>query len=216
MNRVIAFDLDGTLTESDRHLLAAYHATLDAMHRPQMSDEQLKQMIGGTADINRQIVLPGEPDEVYDEYRAICLENSIKYARERARAYPGIREALLRLLDEGYITVLCSNGHADYTAPVLAATGLSDCISRIQPPRPHTTKIDLLSDIIKEYDSAHSTVMVGDRCYDAQAALENNVPFIGCLYGMFPDEIREANAQAQISAASELISAVHRLLPAAG
>ena len=54
--------------------------------------------------------------------------------------------------------------------------------------------------------------MVGDRHFDAEAAQNNNVPFIGCRYGLFPNEIAESHADAVINSPSELLEAVNRLL----
>lgn len=213
MERIIALDLDGTLTISNLHLLPAYRQALQEMGREPEPEEKLLRMIGGTHMDNQNLLMPGEPEENYTQFSAIVQRLSAQIVKEHGRAYPGMREALSKLREEGYLTVLCSNGRPEYTRPVLEATGLSDCISHIHAARPGTTKAELLGDIIAHFQSQQSTVMVGDRCFDARAALANNVPFIGCLYGLFPQEVRDSSPQVMIHDAYELVEAVHRLIP---
>ena len=52
-------------------------------------------------------------------------------------------------------------------------------------------------------------VMVGDRHFDRTAARENGVPFVGCLYGLFPAEV--TGADAEVKSAGELPEAIERL-----
>ena len=57
MEKLIAFDLDGTLSRSDLFLLPAYRMALTKMGRPVLSDEVLLTMIGGTTLDNAQIMV---------------------------------------------------------------------------------------------------------------------------------------------------------------
>ncbi len=69
-------------------------------------------------------------------------------------------------------------------------------------------KSQLLARILNSFDTTCG-VMVGDRHFDKTAARDNRIPFIGCGYGIYPDEVKDADVVLQN--ASELPAAVDRL-----
>ena len=70
MEKLIAFDLDGTLSRSDLFLLPAYRMALTKMGRPVLSDEVLLTMIGGTTLDNAQIISAGDMEDygIFNNY----------------------------------------------------------------------------------------------------------------------------------------------------
>ena len=212
MNQVVAFDLDGTLVNSALHLLPAYHEGLARINHADLPDEILLQCIGGSQQDNHALVMPEASLETYREYEQIIAECAHKYAKERGQCYPHMQESLDALRAQGYLTVLCSNGTPEYALPLLAILGLSDHMDGIQKVITERNKTEVLAALIGDYDCSGHVVMVGDRHFDAEAARNNNVPFIGCRYGLFPNEIAESHADAVINSPSELLEAVNRLL----
>ena len=208
MEKVVAFDLDGTLSESDLFLIPSYKAALCERGLPVLSDERLKLLIGCTIENARAIVMPDRPMEEYLEYSRAVGRHVQDFVRQ-GRPYPGIPESLAKLRTRGYKVALCSNGESHYVYQVLDSLGLTQYFDFVQHVVLGCDKSDLLRRVIEKFAPA-KVVMVGDRVYDVEAARNNAVPVIGCLYGLYPDEVRDADVR--ITAADQLPEAVEMLL----
>lgn len=212
MNKVVAFDLDGTLVNSVLHLLPAYHESLEKMGRAALPDETLRQCIGGAQMDNYRLVMPDVDWDTYQRYELLVAENAAKYAKMYGQCYPHIKEALDALRARGYLTVLCSNGGVEYVLPLLELLGLRPHLDHIQAIKTERNKTELLASLIRDFDCAGHAALVGDRHFDAEAARNNGIPFIGCRYGLFPEEIDAASPEAVLDDPLDLPAAAQRLL----
>lgn len=212
MNKVIAFDLDGTLVNSALHLMPAYKASLLRMNRTLPPDEVLLQCIGGSQDDNHALLMPECSRETFLTYERLVAESAAEFAKTRGQCYPHIKEALDLLRKRGYLTVLCSNGTREYVVPLLDVLGLTDHLHAIQKIKDERNKTQLLASLIRDFDCVANVALVGDRHFDAEAARNNGVPFIGCLYGLFPKEIEAALPEAVLRDPLELPEVAERLL----
>lgn len=68
MKKLAAFDLDGTLSQSDRFLLPAYRKGAYAYRRDPLPDSLLMTLIGGTAADNARVISPDGSMETYEEF----------------------------------------------------------------------------------------------------------------------------------------------------
>lgn len=68
MKKLAAFDLDGTLSQSDRFLLPAYRKALALTGRDPLPDSLLLTLIGGTAADNARVISPDGSMETYEEF----------------------------------------------------------------------------------------------------------------------------------------------------
>lgn len=212
MNKIVAFDLDGTLSRSDRFIVPAYRQKRAEMGYHPLPDETIKELIGGTLEGNYSLLLP---DKSYEEYCRYSHESGIiakRLAMEQGteNCYPHLPQALQELVESGYRPVLCTNGGADYGELILQAIGIRKFFGEIPRKRePNWTKVEKLAYIL-EWTKADAAVMVGDRHFDQEAAKGNGVPFIGCRYGLFPQEV--VHADVVINDPIELPDAVNRLI----
>lgn len=212
MNKVVAFDMDGTLVNSVKHLLPAYRESLAEIHHAPVPYEKMLQCIGGTMEDNRQLIMPESTIEEFYQYEMLVAKNATKYAKTHGECYPHIPESLKMLRQSGYITVLCSNGTREYVLPLLETLQLTKYLDHVQEITVEKNKTHLLASIVRDFDCAENIVLVGDRHFDAEAARNNGVPFIGCKYGLFPKEIDAARPEAILNDPLELLDAVKRLL----
>lgn len=102
MTKLAAFDLDGTLSQSDRFLLPAYRKALALTGRDPLPDSLLLTLIGGTAADNARVISPDGSMETYEEFnfhvvQAIPGDDSRSGARLSGggREPPGTPEARL-------------------------------------------------------------------------------------------------------------------------
>lgn len=212
MIQAVLFDLDGTLVQSDRFVLPAYRQAFADFGLPETPDEVLIQSIGGTYDENHQRTMPGRSCEEYDAYAARVYELVQTRFFSEVCAYPGIQQALARLREKGYVTALCTNASAFYYLPILQQAGLANSFDHLIEHEKGQDKVALAKMILQRLH-AERAVMVGDRCYDAEAARASGMGFIGCRYGLFPAEIDAAKPEAVLDRPDELVAAVERVMP---
>lgn len=208
MKKLAAFDLDGTLSQSDRFLLPAYRKALTLTGRDPLPDSLLMTLIGGTAADNARVISPDGSMETYEEFNFHVVQAIRGTIPGLARAYPGVEESLRELRRLGYKIYLCSNARREYTDLVLGQIGLLPLFDGTPEGRDGWDKPQLLAHIL-ETERPGAAVMVGDRHFDRTAARENGVPFVGCLYGLFPTEV--TGADAEVKSAGELPEAIERL-----
>ncbi len=94
--RVVLFDIDGTLLDTERFILGAYHSALDALDLPVPSDEVLRRMTGDPLD------------QIYDGFAGARAAEAIELHRafqsehiELARPFPRAYDVLQRLREAG-------------------------------------------------------------------------------------------------------------------
>ena len=190
MIRLVAFDLDGTLSQSDRFLPQSYRQAAQRLGAAQPPEVTLRNMIGGSYQDNLQQMEPYVKPEQFD----LFCQYTREFATELSRgcAYPGIGDCLEELKQMGCLPVLCSNGLSDYVEGVLRAEGLRGHFGQLLYGQRGWDKTQVLAYLIGAYH-ADQAVMVGDRHFDLEAARGNGVPFVGCGYGLFPLEIQTAD-----------------------
>lgn len=209
MNQVVAFDLDGTLSQSEHFLLPSYREALLIMGITPAPDEVLKNMIGGTLEDNIKIAMPGHPMEEFLVYINHVHRLAAQYAVQYGVCYPGVAQSLEQLRAQGYKIALCSNGTEDYITHILDILKIRQYFDFIQHIVVGCNKSQLLTRILEHFET-REVVMVGDRHFDQTAARNNGVPFIGCAYGLYPEEIRAADIV--LESAYQLPDAVKSLL----
>ncbi len=190
MIRLIAFDLDGTLSQSDRFLIRSYRQASERLGAKQPPEGTLRNMIGGSYIDNRTLMEPYIKPEQFDLFSQYTREFAVKLSE--GCAYPGIVDCLEELKGMGCLPVLCSNGLSDYVEGVLQSEGLRDHFGQLLYGQKSWDKTQVLSYLMDAYH-ADQAVMVGDRHFDLEAARGNKIPFIGCAYGLFPEEIQTAD-----------------------
>ena len=211
MTKAVLFDLDGTLVRSDLFSIPAYRIARAEYGIGAMSEMEEKQEIGGTAEENWQRAMPERPFADYQAYSARIRDLIFERFWEEIKAYDGMAEALGELQARGYRTILCSNGSPDYCVKILEQAGLRAQMDELAERLAGADKVGLVRSVLEQQAPVRA-VMVGDRRHDAQAARGNGIPFIGCRYGLFPEEIDAAQPDAVLTHASQLVQAVERLL----
>jgi phosphoglycolate phosphatase len=215
--RTLAFDLDGTLTDSVPDIAAAVNRTLAVRNLPALPEAEIALMVGDGLHplIERAFAAVGStPDAgAAAEYLA---DYESKVAVD-TRLYPGVEDALDRLAADGWTLAVCTNKPERAARLLLEALGVAGRFAAIgggdsfaaHKPDP----IHLRGTIEAAGGSTERALMVGDHHNDVRAASGCGVPaiFAGWGYG------RPGMEQGAVAVAKDwpsLVTLAGELLPA--
>jgi phosphoglycolate phosphatase len=187
--RVLAFDLDGTLTDSVPDIAAAVNRTLAARGLPALPEPEIAAMVGDGLMplIQRAFAAVGAvPDgAAAREY----LEDYESKVAVDTRLYPGVSDALDALRADGWTLAVCTNKPERAARLLLDALGVAEKFAAIgggdsfaaHKPDP----LHLRSTIEAAGGSTERALMVGDHHNDVRAATGCGVRaiFAGWGYG---------------------------------
>lgn len=191
-NKLVVFDLDGTLNKTDLYAVPAHQKALAEYG---VFDRTADDIIAtfGARGMDTVISLAGVSNEEDGrKYLQLVGKYEQEFIKTNSGEYEGVTQMLTYLKEHGYITAVCSNASERYIRMVLDALHLTDLIDHVQPLLPDMTKDDTLRILIQTV-KPQKAVMVGDRIFDKLAAHHNGLPFIGCLYGFEQSEVADAD-----------------------
>ena len=186
IQRLIVFDLDGTLVDSRRDLADAANALIREGGGVPQSEEAIGRMVGdgAAALIRRALVAAGL--QVGESSLPRFLELYDERLLRTTRPYPGIIEALTAIRGWGPLAVL-TNKPLGHTEKILAALDLAPFFGVvIGGDGPFERKPDPagLRHLMTVHGAgAHQTVLVGDSHVDAATAHAAGVAFCLARYG---------------------------------
>lgn len=189
MQPTAVFDLDGTLVDSAPDLHAALDRLIAAHGLPGFARDEVVAMIGDGAKVlvERALLARGLPfqQQVLESF----LEDYGAHAAVETAPFPGIRETLQSLIQDGWRLAVCTNKPVAPAIALLRELGLADCFATIgggdsYPTRkPHPDH--LLATLRDAGGRAEDAVMIGDHHNDMAAAKAAGVRaiFVGWGYG---------------------------------
>jgi phosphoglycolate phosphatase len=202
------FDLDGTLIDSEHGITACVKHALARLDVPAPSHAELRRWIGPPLRHSFALLLGHDAERI---------EAAVEYYHERFNTlgwqehdiYPGIEALIERLLAAGHkLAVVTSKPHR-HAAPIIARLPFGEAFLRLygpHPDSPHSEKASMIAEALVDFDCAPAdAVMIGDRHFDIDGAVANQVRGIGVLWG-FGDrgELEQAGAHAIAATPDEL------------
>lgn len=203
--RGVLFDLDGTLLDTERLLLASFRYTMRAVLNEIIPDERLMAKVGQPLntqmwDFTNDAAVHEELCRTYREYNAQVHDDLI-------RIFPGTVDALVELRRMGYPLGVVTSKRRAPALQGLAAFGLQDsfdCLigsddwaSHKPDPGPVLHGCDLLGLRSSE------CVYVGDSPFDMLAGNGAGCKTVAALWGMFPESVLRAESPDCICASIE-------------
>ena len=193
MNKLVIFDLDGTLLNTIADLAAGVNHTLAAHDLPQHTIDEYTLMVGNGMRKLVMRALPGElaaDDAFVDSILAEFLNYYADHIDVHTKPYPGIPELISTLSAQGYRLAVASNkiqAGAEKLIqeffpgiPFVAVMGNSP----LYPLKPDAAVVEYIMDKAGT-DRAH-TVMIGDSGTDIQTARNAGIPVIAVSWGFRP------------------------------
>ncbi len=192
--RLVIFDVDGTLVDSQRDILAAMSATFAEIGRPMPARATVLGGVGLSLP-ETMLRLAGDADaatrtrmiELYcAAYNGLRADNG----PDSSPFYPGAREALLRLSQAPDTLLAVATGKSRRGLDrLIEAHRLEGIFASRQtaddhPSKPHPAM--LLAALSETGVPARRAVMIGDTSYDMDMARAAGIASIGVSWGYHP------------------------------
>ena len=202
------FDLDGTLIDSEHGITACVKHALERLRVAIPTSEELRRWIGPPLRHSFAPLLGHDPARVEAAVGHYHERFDVHGWREHT-VYPGIEPLIGRLLDAGHQLAIVTGKPHKHAAPILAQLPFGQAFLRIYGPDPssaHSEKADMIAAAMVDFGAApRDTVMVGDRHFDIEGAVANQVRGIGVLWGFGTrSELEQAGADAIAATPEEL------------
>jgi HAD superfamily hydrolase (TIGR01509 family) len=185
----MVFDMDGTLTNTNRLIFDSFNHIAEAYRGGRMADHEIAALFGPPEEgALRAIVPDGHLDEAMRRYLSFYRGHH----RALASVYAGIPELLNELYDRGVDLALFTGKGRHTTAISLEILGLTKFFRKVVTGNDvvrHKPSGEGITSILAEFGvSPHRTLMVGDSVADILAAREAGVPVASVLWDSYGKE----------------------------
>lgn len=203
----ILFDLDGTIVKSERGIFNSIRHALKDYNMENISDEELLPFIGPPLvdSFEKELGFKGDSImEVVNKYRV----HYSKIGLFENDLYQGIVE-LLHSLEKDCRLFVVTTKPQPFAEKILAHYNLDKVFEKIYGPTfdgKFNDKRELLEHaLLDSHIEASESLMIGDRFYDIEAAVANDVDALGVLYGYGDkEELMESGAITVVSTPKEI------------
>lgn len=184
MRKSILFDLDGTLTDSGEGIINCGIYALEYFGLPIPSREEMRVMVGPPLHDSfiRFGVKPEDADLAVEKYR----ERYIPIGKYENSPYPGVRELLEKLFQEGHRLYVATSKPEAMSVDILNHFDLAKYFTRIcgaSMDTSRSTKDTVIAYLLDECGAQENAVMVGDTAFDVLGAKQHGIPTIGVSWG---------------------------------
>ena len=198
MFKIVAFDLDGTITDSGPGIMNAIRYAVKKRGLPDVPEEVLRSFIGPPLKEQFRSVFG-----LSDEEGTIMVATYREYYGEKGifenRVYDGVPEVFQKLQEAGVRILMATSKPEKYAKQIAEHFGFAkyfDFIGGACMDGRRTDKHDVIEYVIDSCKVCReNTVMIGDRRHDMIGASKAGIRSIGALYGYGSrDELEKAGA----------------------
>jgi len=184
---VLIFDWDGTLMDSEAHIVACLEVAMREVGVEPRPADELKQVIGLGLYEALAALMPEESATLHQQateaYRRFFLSGDAT----PSELFPGVEAALQQLFEEGFQLAIATGKSRRGLDKVMRQTQLASLFSLSRCAdetfsKPHP---QMLEEILTNLDvPAHRALMVGDTEFDLQMAANIGMPSLAVNYGV--------------------------------
>ncbi|MBL4838224.1 MAG: HAD-IA family hydrolase [Kordiimonadaceae bacterium] len=201
--KLVIFDCDGTLVDSQHIIMDAMRETFAANGVAHVSDAAVRSTVGLSLDEAIKLLVPqGTPDhiaELVEAYKSTFYRLRVEQDSGPDPLYEGTREALTALDKAGYLLGVATGNSRRGLDRILKEHDLADMFVTLQtadghPSKPHPSMV--LKAVAEAGSTVENTVMVGDTSYDMLMGCKAGAHSLGVNWGYHAvDELLEAGAK---------------------
>lgn len=182
--KAIFFDLDGTLTDSGEGIMNCAELALRHFGLPIPAREKMRVFVGPPLD--QTFIKFGVPAQKAQEAIEVFRSRYRTVGKFENFPYPGIREALQTLKEQGHRLFVATSKPEVLANEVLGHFELAEFFEQIagatlDGSRSH--KADVITYLLGLTGDVGQTVMVGDTAFDVTGAAAHGIPTIGVAWG---------------------------------
>lgn len=186
MFKLLIFDWDGTLMDSQARIVLSFQTAIHELDLPSRSPAQIRYIIGlGLEEAVRRLL----PEVSPQQHLALaeCYRTHFFNTPLATPLFPGVTTTLQRLYQAGYWLAVATGKSRRGLNQALLETGLKDlfhstrcCEETSSKPHPQ-----MLHEIMDELGvTSQDSVMIGDTEYDLQMAHHAKMAAIAVSYGV--------------------------------
>ena len=201
----VLFDLDGTLTRSEKGITRSALYACEKLGFTGHTEEEFKVFIGPPLfDSFRKVV--GMSDEQAEQALSYYRErfSTIGYAENEV--YAGIPTLMRSLKKNGAKIAIATAKPQAFAEKIAKKFGFAPYLDALVGPgfdNKHSSKKSIVGRAIEQLGGV--PVMVGDRCFDVDGGKENGIDTIGVTYGYGTrEELENAGATHVVDTVDEL------------
>ncbi|MFV2060661.1 MAG: HAD family hydrolase [Gammaproteobacteria bacterium] len=191
MYKLIIFDWDGTLMDSEAKIVSCLRSTIEHLKIEQREDLLLKDIIGlGLTEAILKLYPDFTEQQIQlfiDEYRDQFLEKDTT----PSKLFEGVIEMLTGLKQKGLLLAIATGKGRNGLNRILKKTQLQDVFECSRCADETVSKPDpqMLTEILTELNiSAQHSLMIGDTAYDLEMANNIGMKSIAITHGVHSRE----------------------------
>ena len=188
---VCIFDWDGTLVNSEKHIVESLSYAAECMKLPKLAYAQLKDIIGLSMPKALAILYPGLSDADIETMRGHYGEHFFSVPQDATTVFDHVVETLSRLQDAGVRLAVATGKSRHGLDKALVSTGLKAFFEIERCADETRSKPDplMLSEISAHFKLPPSAMlMIGDTEYDLEMASRYSMDSLGVSYGVHDRE----------------------------
>lgn len=215
----IVFDLDGTLVDTSRDIVATLNAVLATEGMPEMPFDTALAMVGSGSRVLLQSAFAAGGEALIPERLDRLVADFLAYYDahivDASVPYPGVDTALDGMAADGWMLAVCTNKYEAPARKLLDLLGLGPRFAAItgqdtfgfSKPDPR----HLIETILLAGGDPADAIMVGDSRTDIDTARAAGIPVVAVTFGYSPTPVTELGATAVIGHFDELAKAVEAI-----
>lgn len=213
--KTILFDLDGTLVDSFPGIRESFIHTLEVMGWDIPPEERINRIPGPPMEQTLQSL--GMSPELAKEGLRIYLNRYGETGWGNSMAFPGMRDLLVRLKDQGFRLCTATSKGEYFAEKVLRSYDMFDLFQFMGAAEENGPRRDKASVIRHVIDSVNLTdkdpelknvLMIGDRSHDIEGSAHFGIDCVAVTWGYGTPE-EWATARYTVTDAEELERIIH-------
>ena len=188
---VCIFDWDGTLVNSEKHIVESLTYAAERMRLPKLAYTQLKDIIGLSMPNALAILYPGLSDADVESVRRHYAEHFFSVPQDASTLFDFVAETLSQLQDAGVRLAVATGKSRHGLDKALLSTGLKPFFEIERCADETCSKPDplMLAEIAEHFNMPPSAMlMIGDTEYDLEMARRYSMDSLGVSYGVHDRE----------------------------
>ncbi len=218
--RLVIFDVDGTLIDSQAHIVAAMNAAFAAVGLPAPAREDTLSIVGLSLPVAMYRLAPDHPEQT--DALVAAYKHSFATMRQAQDGhalspfFEGAETALARLAAEDDLLLGIATGKSRRGLDHIFATHqLGPLFQTVQcaddhPSKPHPSMIEAC--LAETGVEAHRAVILGDTTYDIEMGRAAGITALGVSWGYHGvEDLRQAGAHDVIASFAALPAALQEI-----